>query len=171
MRKLWRIASAGAGAVTLASGLFLASAQAGMAAQPKVHATPSVAIATHHIFETFGAYGVGAPTLGTDDPVVETVDGRSVEFLGDGQGDGGIEIAFTENTSLCVAAANAGVKVVQHACNGGAGTVWFESNGNSGKLFQSREFPGFYLSGADSGSQFTIQLKGASGWFQQFTVE
>ena len=91
MRKGYRLAGAGACALTLAAGLLMASAQLGVAAPPKPQVGNARAVTTHHLAETFGRFAVGAPTL---------------------------DAKFTADTSLCVAVANNGVNVVQHPCSG-----------------------------------------------------
>jgi hypothetical protein len=85
LSKLYRLA--GAGAITLATGLFIASAQAAVAAQPKMQ-TVNPRTTSTWFFESFdGQYGIGAPTLGLDDAVDETVSGRRVLIEGDGGTD------------------------------------------------------------------------------------
>lgn len=133
-------------------------------------ASPASAASNVHLTEVFGAYRVGAPNIGLDDPVTETIDGRDLNIFSSGSG---VEIQFRADTSLCVAAANDGIRVVQHPCNGGLGTIWHEQNGTNcpqGTCFESNEFSGFYLSGANNGSNFEIHLRGAPGWEQQFIV-
>ena len=119
------------------------------------------------IKETFGSYYIGAPTVALDDPVVETTGSRSFNILSAG---GGEEFQFVANTSLCVAAANNGVDVVMHPCNGGSGVIWHEVQGKSSTLFENNKFAGKYLSGDNKGNQYQLKSKGASGWDQQFTV-
>lgn len=133
-------------------------------ASPAASASASAGL---HLCETFGPYCVGAPTVGLDDPVVETVNGRLFNFVLAGSGE---EIQFVADTSLCVAAANNGHDVVQHPCNGGHGIIWHEHQGSATTLFENNEFPGKYLSGAGNGTQFQIKDLGANGWFQQFTA-
>ena len=120
-----------------------------------------------HLCETFGSFCVGAPTVGLDDPVVETADGRLLNIFPAGSGE---ELQLVDNTSLCVAAANNGSDVVMHPCNGGLGTIWHEQQGPATTLFENNEFSGKYLSGANNGTQFRIKNRGASGWEQQFTA-
>ena len=169
MQKLYRMAGAGVGAVTLAAGLILTSAQAGVAAQPKVQ-TASPRTTNHHLKETFGSFKVGAPTLGQNLAVDETENGRALAFLPDGGTDGGIELQIN-GTGLCVAAAADRIHVVQHLCNGGLGTVWFEEACPSSTLFENRANRGCYLTGPNNAGQFEIMTRPApSGFEQQFTV-
>jgi hypothetical protein len=144
-----------AGAMAVAGSLLAASAPASAAGSSAVCESSG-----HH-------YCIGAPKLGRYDAVVETVSGR---FLNINSVSGGVELQFAAETSLCVAAGNGGVVVVQHPCNGGLGVVWVERPGSNGHYFENREF-GKYLSGANRlGSQYEIKNKDASGWDQQFTV-
>jgi hypothetical protein len=101
------------------------------------------------------------------DPVDETAGGRLINFNPAGSGE---ELQLVDNTGLCVAAANNGQDVVQHPCNGGAGVTWHEVQGPATTLFESNEFPGKYLSGANNGTQFQLKSGGANGWEQQFTA-
>lgn len=142
-------------AMTLSGSLFAASSAS---------ASPDVGL---HLCETFGSFCVGAPTVHLDDPIDETASGRLLNFISAG---GGEELQLVANTSLCVAAANNGQDVVQHPCNGGAGVIWHEVQGPATTLFESNEFSGKYLSGANNGTQFQLKDRGANGWEQQFTV-
>lgn len=158
MRKLWRLASVGIGAVALAAGPVMTSAQAGAA---------SASVVGSHVHETFGSFYVGAPSLGIDDPVVEAVNGRTFNIQ---PVTGGEEFQFTADLSKCMAAANNGVDVVIHVCNGGSGVVWKEVPGPATTLYESQKFPNMFLSGDNHGDQFEIQPKHANGWEQQFSV-
>jgi hypothetical protein len=131
-------------------------------------ASPKVDVGLH-LCETSGShYCVGAPTVHLDDPVVEAIHGRLLNFNPAGSGT---ELQLVADTSLCVAAANNGQDVVQHPCNGGAGVIWHEVQGPATTLYESNEFPGKYLSGANNnGSQFQLKDRGATGWEQQFTA-
>jgi hypothetical protein len=131
---------------------------------------PASASVGLHLCETFGSYCIGAPSLGLYNPVVETASGRLLEINPVGTGNQR-ELAFASNPSECVAADNDGDLVVIHPCNGGSGVVWLEGTGSSGgAIYESREFSGLYLSGADNGTQFQLKDRGASGWYQQFTA-
>lgn len=120
-----------------------------------------------HLCETFGSFCVGGSAVGLDNPVVETTDGRLLNFNSAGSG---VEMQLVANASLCVAAANNGHDVVMHPCNGGHGVIWHEQQGPASTLFENNEFSGKYLSGANNGTQFQIKDRGASGWEQQFSA-
>lgn len=131
-----------------------------------VLATSSPALASQRIKETYSPWYVGAPSLSLYDPVVETSSGRDFNINPAGNG---YEFQFTADTTKCVAAANNGVDVVIHPCNGN-GTVWLEHQGRNTFIYESREFSGKYLSGPGNGGQFQLKSRGANGWYQQFTT-
>jgi hypothetical protein len=128
---------------------------------------PASALASVHVCETFGAFCVGAPNLGLDDPVVETTSGRDLNIISSGSG---VILQFAASSSLCVAAANNGSDVVQHPCNGGHGIIWHIEQGPTSNLIENNEFSGKFLSGADNGTQFMIRSRGAAGWEQQYSI-
>jgi hypothetical protein len=49
-------------------------------------ASPASAVSSVHLMEVFGAYRVGAPNIGLDDKVVETIDGRDLYIFNSGSG-------------------------------------------------------------------------------------
>jgi len=169
MRKLHRLAAAGAGTVALVSGLTLASVQPGVAGPPKSPRAFLACNPTCHIFETFGSFGIGAPALRYLDPVVETTSGRRMVIVPDGEADHGVKVEFAGDTSLCVAVAGNGVDIVQAHCVGDSGTVWFEQPGPHGVYFDNREFPNNYLSGPNDAGQFKLLVfHPGGGWEQQY---
>jgi hypothetical protein len=126
----------------------------------------SASAAGNHLCETNGNYCVGAPSLATDAPVVETQFGRDINllFLGNAQ----YELQFNAAPSQCVAAANNGHDVVIHHCNGGLGVVWILFINSNGHLqWQNREFSTF-LAGHNNGTQYQVKPPGLSGWFYNF---
>lgn len=108
-------------------------------------------------------YCIGAPTLGLYDQVKETPTGRDINIVP--VPGGKVELQFAAKTSLCVAVANNGIGVVQHACSGGQNTSWI----SLGNAFVSTH--GLYLSGANNGTQYEVQPELEPGWNQQFKVE
>lgn len=108
-------------------------------------------------------YCIGAPTLGLYDQVKETPTGRDINILP--VPGGKVELQFAAHTSLCVAVANNGIDVVQHACVGAHNTSWI----SIGNAFVSA-VSGRYLSGANNGTQFEVQPEHKTGWNQQFKV-
>jgi hypothetical protein len=153
-QKVFRVS---AGAMVMAvSGLLLAAS------------SPASAIDSVTICESYGAYCVGAPSLGLYDQVVETFSGRQIATIG--LGNNNWEFAFRADPTKCVAASNSGDVAVIHPCNGGSGIVWKAQVGPDGVscIFENQHFSGKYLSGDDKGDQFHLKSKGASGWFQQF---
>jgi hypothetical protein len=130
-------------------------------------AAPPASASGNHLCETSGNYCIGAPSLATDAPVVETSSGRDItlEFLGSAQ----YELQFNDAPSECVAAANNGTDVVIHHCNGGDGVVWILFlNANGHLQWQNREFSGDYLAGHNDASQYQVKAPGLSGWFYNF---
>jgi hypothetical protein len=126
---------------------------------------PASASAGSHLCESFGSYCIGAPSLGLNDPVVETASGRLIDISPVGTGNQR-ELAFDADPSKCVAAASNGYLAVIHPCNGGSGVVWIEAPGPSGSLtYESREFPGKYLAGDNHGDQFGVKLIAPNGWY------
>ncbi|HYS30881.1 MAG TPA: hypothetical protein VEM58_01345 [Streptosporangiaceae bacterium] len=134
-----------------------------------IFASPLSASAAQHLCESFGIYCVGAPDLSTDAPVVETLSGRDLNFLS--QGNGIWKIQFNADLSQCVAAANNRIDVVIHHCNGGAGTLWKKHFMDSTHIkWESHEFPEFYLAGRNNGSQYQVEPLGVSGFFYNFFI-
>ena len=153
-----KVISVGATVIAV-SGLLLAAAP------------PASASGAALICETNGSYCVGDPnrSLPLYDPVKEMLAGRIIDV--NSQGGVSYKLAFDDDPSKCVAAANSGLTVVIHPCSG-AGVIWKAALGKDGFscIFQNQEFSGKYLSGADKGTQFQLKAKGAAGWYQQFIL-
>jgi hypothetical protein len=130
--------------------------------------------AANHLCETNGNFCVGAPSLATFAPVVETLSGRNITliFLGnDAQGIPQFEIQLDAAPSECVAGADNGIDVVLHHCNGGLGVVWKRHFSQNGHLqWNSREFPTKWLAGHNDGTQYQLKPLGLSGWFYNFDL-
>jgi hypothetical protein len=158
-RKIIRAASVLAATLGLPAAIFAAPLSASAATAPL-------------LCEAFGNYCVGAPSLSTDAPVDETISGRNVNFLS--QGNGQWKIQFNASLSQCVAAANNHTDVVIHHCNGGAGTLWIRHtvvcSPQCEYQWESNEFPDRYLAGANNGSQYQIKQLGVTGWFYKFVI-
>jgi hypothetical protein len=152
-----KVISVGATAIAV-SGLLLAASPPACATGPAL------------MCETNGNYCVGDPhhDLPLYDPVKEMLAGRILYI----QSLGGTSylLEFHDDHSKCVAASDSGTSVVVHRCNGGAGVVWRAALGRDGVscIFQSQEFDGKYLSGANNETQFKLKTKYAPGWYQQF---
>lgn len=131
---------------------------------------PAYATGPALMCETNGNYCVGDPhhDLPLYDPVKEMLAGRILYI--DSLGGSSYLLRFDDDHSKCVAASNSGTSVVIHRCNGGAGVVWKAALGRDGVscIFQSQEFSGKYLSGANNETQFKLKAKYAAGWYQQF---
>jgi hypothetical protein len=145
------------------SGLFLA-------------ASPASADGTTTICESHGAWCVGAPTLGANDPVQETTSGRTIDVVNDGGSSYLLKI--NADKSLCVASNNPGTHVVLHPCSGGFGVVWIASVGPDGiscEFENQADHPANFnefLSGNNNGSQFDLDTQPpAAGVRQQFRLD
>jgi hypothetical protein len=110
------------------------------------------------ICETHGLYCVGAQNLGASDPVQETFDGRVIEVVSVGGNAYRLEINAMPH--LCVAASDNGMLAVLKPC-GNDGVVWLAAKKPGGDghscRFQSRQFPGKFLTGDNQGDQFTLK--------------
>jgi hypothetical protein len=152
-----KVIAVGATAIAV-SGLLLAASPAAYASGPAL------------MCETNGNYCVGDPnrSLPLYDPVKEVLAGRILYVSS--LGGTSYLLRFDDDHSKCVAASDSGTSVVIHRCSGGNGVVWKAALGRDGVscIFQSQEFSGKYLSGANNGTQFKLKAKYAAGWYQQF---
>ena len=167
MKRLWSLAGPAVGTAVRRRPLKAFIAFVALAVPLAVFGAPLAANAAgNHLCETSGNYCVGAPSATNDAAVVETATGRDITllFLGNAQ----YELQLTNATSLCVAAANNGVDVVLHHCNGGSGVVWILVINPNGHLQWLNRLFNKYLAGHNNGTQFHIKDPAQPGWFYNF---
>lgn len=142
------------------------TASAASAAPSGVAEAPVIASGIH-ICETFGDHlCIGAPDLALDKPVKETFSGRDLDIV---QFKGFVQIQFTANRSLCVAAADNGYLAVIHHCNGGSGVDWHNDGSPGKRILVNAKFSPKELAGRNlPGSQYHVKNSGAAGWDYKF---
>ena len=143
MRAITRMFPAAA-TVLAVSGLLLAAPSAANAGSIQICAVPQ------------SNDCIDAPNLNAFTHVVGGSPGRDMIIQAV---DGGVELQFVRDTSMCVAAENDGVKVDIKPCFGSDGVVWIISTDPhdlSKKRFESRDHAGSYLTGLGNGSNFIL---------------
>jgi hypothetical protein len=143
----------------------------------------SVSAADLHLCESFGnQFCAGSTDLELFTAVTErNPPGRVI--VADRQGSETFDnhpvylLRFNADTSKCIASADDHFVVVIHACNGGNGVKWAREKSDSNHdLWINREASvalneTVYLTGANDGSQFILDRRGAaSGDLQQFDL-
>jgi hypothetical protein len=155
----------------LALPLLSTAACLDMRDQDSTDGTSSQALAprvlTDHICEQFGAqWCVGAPTLAFEDPVVETVSGRIMQFI---FVSGGVNLAFNADPTKCVAVKNNSNLVEIRACSQPS-AVWIVQTGPNGHSCVFQNQLGGVLGGRGDGGQYSVVPTTDKPAFKQFTV-
>lgn len=146
----------------------------GLALAPAASAAPAVPSVTFpelRLFEAYGQFAIGAPTVASGRAVMETASGRDLyvpsQYV-NGNGDTVVKIQFAIDRTLCVV--NPGSFSTVGSCSG-TGSLWtlhaagcsncwrFENNYQSSQLGFS-----VYLTGQNNGSQFYISGYSAPGY-------
>lgn len=152
-------------------------ALAALAIPAAILAAPLPASASSsRLCETSGAYCIGSANLNLYTAVTESNPGRNIVAEPQGGMFEGLPtylLAFSADPSKCVAAANNGVDVSIHPCNGGFGVIWalqVNSNGHLQWLNRAASPPGdpAYLAGLNNGSGYMVSAPGVSHTFYNF---
>lgn len=107
---------------------------------------PANAVSSIRLFEAFGTFALGAPSLSPGAAVTETVSGRDVKVVP--QSGANVKIEFASNISLCVAAADGSEAVVVRSCSGD-GTLWTIVSASCSECFKFRNNRETQLLGQD----------------------